>query len=364
MIMNIRDIFVELTKETYPHGYESELIKFLPKGAIRDDMGNYSLEIGSNNSYAFTSHLDTAGRDKVFVEHVFEGNLVKTSGKSILGADDKAGMSLMLWLIDRGFPGKYFFFVGEEVGCKGSRYFSQKHIHNRDENLTKIISLDRRGTSSVITHQSTQRTASDIFCGSLCEKLNKRGMNYKIDANGFSTDSLQFKSIYPECTNLSVGYQNEHTTSEYQDLFHLERLASALLSIDFNLLPVDRDPKSYEYLPYSYRRYNNYSYSPPLLPPKQDPVESKTFWDKDFGIGGVFTRNLNSGKLQSIQICPGRLAHENKLIEKFLHEVEIDYSEMKWDGLNLVLKSYDQISEQMDRAELGEFIPYLNFYLN
>ena len=164
-------------------------------------MGNYSLEIGSNNSYAFTSHLDTAGRDKVFVEHVFEGNLVKTSGKSILGADDKAGMSLMLWLIDRGFPGKYFFFVGEEVGCKGSRYFSQKHIHNRDENLTKIISLDRRGTSSVITHQSRQRTASDIFCGSLCQELNKSGMNYKIDTNGFSTDSLQFKSIYPECTN-------------------------------------------------------------------------------------------------------------------------------------------------------------------
>lgn len=362
--MNIRDIFIELTKETYPHGYESELTKFLPKGSIRDEMGNYSLEIGVNNTYAFTSHLDTVGRDKVKVEHVFDGNFVKTSGKSILGADDKAGMSLMLWLIDRGFPGKYYFFVGEEVGCKGSRYFSQKHLYSADKNLRKIISLDRRGTSSVITHQSRQRTASDIFSQALCDELNKNGLDYRIDTNGFSTDSLQFKSIYSECTNLSVGYQNEHTTSEYQDLVHLENLAYALSRIDFNLLPSSRDPKSYEYLPYTYSGYNNYSYSPPALPPKQDPTENKIFWDKDFLISGSYTRNLNSGKLQSIQICRERLSQENKLIEKFLNDIEVEYSDMKWDGLNLVLKSYDQISKQIDRTELSEFIPDLNFYLN
>jgi hypothetical protein len=362
--MNIRDIFIELTRETYPHGYESELIKFLPKSAVRDEMGNYSLEIGEGNTYAFTSHLDTAGRDKVYVEHVFEGNLVKTSGKSILGADDKAGMSLMLWLIDRGFPGIYYFFVGEEVGCKGSRYFSQKHIHSPNENLSKIISLDRRGTSSVITHQTRQRTASDIFSQALCDELNKNGLNYRIDTNGFSTDSLQFSSIYPECTNLSVGYQNEHTTSEYQDLAHLENLAYALSRIDFNQLPVDRDPKKYDYLPYTYTGYNNYSYSPPLLPPKKELVESKYFWDKKFRRDIRVDKYLSSGKIQSIKLCRERLSLEKELIEKFLGDIEVEYTEMKWDGLNLVLKSYDEISQQIDRTELSEFIPDLNFYLN
>ena len=73
-------------------------------------------------------------------------------------------------------------------------------------------------------------------------------MNYAIDTNGISTDSAQLASKYPECTNVSVGYYNEHSTNEYQDMGHLKKLAIACVNIDWEKLPVCRNPKDVEYL--------------------------------------------------------------------------------------------------------------------
>ena len=43
--------------------------------------------------------------------------------KTILGADDKAGMVILLYMIEKKIPGLYYFFIGEEVGCIGSNAF-------------------------------------------------------------------------------------------------------------------------------------------------------------------------------------------------------------------------------------------------
>ena len=251
----ILDTFIKLTKRTYPFGTEDDLVKSMieegvfPNDLQKDSHGNYYYKVGDSRTI-FASHLDTASKDATSVNHVFDGKFIKTDGKTILGADDKAGVTIMLFLMKNNIPGLYYFFVGEEVGCVGSglaaSYGDFKGKYDR------IISFDRKDTNSVITFQSSIRCCSDVFANSLANELNKFGLSYKKDEGGIYTDSAEFTDIVPECTNLSVGYYKEHTTTESQDIVHLQKLANACSQIDWETLPVSRDCSKKEYRTFDY----------------------------------------------------------------------------------------------------------------
>jgi hypothetical protein len=248
--MDIKRKFLKLTKRTYPYGTEQQLVSHLPSGYFKDDHGNYYYEIGKANT-AFTCHLDTACKDQVIVNHKIEKNIISTDGKSILGADDKAGMTVLLYMIEKKIPGLYCFFIGEEVGCIGSGKASDDDYF---KNYDRMVSFDRRGTKSVITHQSSKRCCSDEFATELSTRLNRFGMLMEPDNTGVYTDSAEFTQVVPECTNISVGYYKEHTNFEHQDIEHLIKLCIAVTRIDWETLPVKRDPSKVEYKPYSYKR--------------------------------------------------------------------------------------------------------------
>ena len=216
-----------------------------------DDFGNLFIKIGESD-VMFTSHLDTATSAYTKVNHVIDGNIIKTDGTSILGADDKAGVTVMLNMIEKQVPGLYYFFLGEEVGCVGSKKVAEKQKVEKIPYINKVISFDRRGTDSIITFQASSRCCSDKFGEELSKRLNEveSTFKYKNDPTGVYTDSAQFVKIYPECTNISVGYYSEHTFSERQDIEHLAKLAEACTKIDWNTLPVERDPSKVEYSSY------------------------------------------------------------------------------------------------------------------
>ena len=258
--MNIKEKFLQLTNLTYPHGTERELFPILFEtvdGLQEDEFGNLFIKIGESD-VMFTSHLDTATSANSPVNHVFDGNIIKTDGKSILGADDKAGVTVMLYMIKNNTPGLYYFFLGEEVGCIGSKKVATVQKETKIEGINKVISFDRRGTNSIITYQTGKRCCSDNFGKTLAGQLNQAdgSFKYEIDPTGVLTDSVQFISIYSECTNISVGYQSEHTFSETQNIEHLEKLAEACLKVDWNSLPVERDPSKTEYR--TYGRYGGW----------------------------------------------------------------------------------------------------------
>ncbi len=232
--MNIKGKFLSLTNWTYPHGSEEWLENSLPYGTKRDEYGNYFLKIGESKTL-FTSHLDTASQDFSRINHKFDGDFIKSDGTTILGADDKAGVCIMLYMIENKVPGTYYFFVGEEVGCIGSRKAS---TNDEFSGFDRCISFDRRGYNSIITHQMWSRCCSKEFATSLCEELNKSGMNYTPDDTGMATDSASFMGIIPECTNVSVGYFNEHTFKEKQNIKFLEKLCKSLLLVNWESLPV------------------------------------------------------------------------------------------------------------------------------
>ena len=253
------DTFLTLTTKTYPYMTEDELVEEMIKIKVfpqfqKDAHGNYFYKIGESRTM-FTSHLDTASRDQKPVSHIFEKNMVKTNGDTILGADDKAGVTIMLYMIKNNVPGLYYFFIGEEVGCVGSglasKYINFKGLYDR------CISFDRRGTDSVITHQSSTRCCSDDFAKQLAAELNRQpAMSYKTDDSGVYTDSAEFTSDIPECTNISVGYYKEHTVDESQDIQHLSYLAEACVKVNWESLVTKRDPSKVEYK--SWSNYGTY----------------------------------------------------------------------------------------------------------
>ena len=237
--MNIRETFLKLTQWTYPHGTEYRLKPYLPKDIQEDDFGNYFIKIGESDTM-FTCHLDTCSSLHQKVNHVIGSKIIKTDGTTILGADDKAGMTVLLYMIEQGIPGLYYFFIGEEVGGIGSSAASSMSFSG----YNKCVSFDRRGYDSVITEQWFGKCCSDEFAQSLAKELNKANLsfNFRPDPTGIFTDSASFMNDIPECTNISVGYFSEHQLTESQDIQFLVNLCEAVVKVDWSSLPVMRDP--------------------------------------------------------------------------------------------------------------------------
>jgi len=238
---DVRSTFLSLTTMTYPHGHEEEVMKFMPSGLEKDQFGNYYKIIGKSETM-FTSHLDTADRKQLPVSvhnTQKEGDeILVTDGTSILGADDKSGVTVMLYMMAHNVPGIYYFFIGEERGGIGSNQVAS--VFEKVEHLKGVkrcVSFDRRNYYSVITQQLGRQCCSDEFATALAKELNKSGMKMSLDPTGIYTDSASFIDEIPECTNISVGYFKEHTVEEHQNISFLERLAKACLSVNWEGLP-------------------------------------------------------------------------------------------------------------------------------
>lgn len=257
-MINIKDTFLRLTRNLTPLNSEDEIIKLLSEFKFKEDNhGNYYILVkksdGTYSDTMFTSHLDTVVKNyhmsHLKVIHNYEGDFITTDGYTNLGADDKAGVVLMLNMISENIPGLYYFFRGEETGTLGSLCLSNDFdMLVKTGCLPKIsrcISFDRRGYDKITTHQKSKRCCSNKFAKELSDRMNDYGFWYKPDDFGGKTDSYNFIDNIPECTNLSVGYFNEHTISENQDIEFLELLSILVININWDSLPTYRtiEPK-------------------------------------------------------------------------------------------------------------------------
>jgi hypothetical protein len=241
---DVRSTFLSLVTKTYPHGHEDEVLKFLPS-LQKDEVGNYYKIIGKTPQTMFTSHLDTADReqkDTKLYSMIENGEeYIVTDESTILGADDKSGVAVMLYMMSHNIPGLYYFFIGEERGGIGSNKLSL--IYDKVSYLKEIkrcVSFDRRNYHSVITSQLGRRCCSDEFGTALCKEYNKNGLDLSLDPTGIYTDSASFIDDIRECTNISVGYFHEHTGQEYQNMNYLISLCEASIKVNWDSLPTIR----------------------------------------------------------------------------------------------------------------------------
>ena len=195
----------------------------------------------------FIAHVDTVHRE------VGANKIRKTASTwyadgAPLGADDGAGVALLMHMMHSGVKGYYIFSQGEECGGIGAKFLEKNHAPLLAQ-FDRAIAFDRRGTDSVISHQGWSRCASDTFCQALANALNLHDENlmYTPDDTGVYTDTAEFIDIIPECTNISVGYDHEHSQQECLNINHYELLSQAVLQVEWDKLPTDRDPTEPEY---------------------------------------------------------------------------------------------------------------------
>lgn len=232
-----------------PHGGSNEmlLLAYLsqldPANAFFDDCGNLHLDRRTSRKHRtlFVAHVDTVHRTNG--PNVFDDSkpIWIAAGGQPLGADDGAGVALLTGLIAAKVPGYYVFTRGEEVGGVGAKYL----VDCMEDLLAEFdhaVAFDRRKTFSVITHQGMGRCCSDTFAEVLCDELNSNGMLYMPDDGGVYTDTAEFTDIIPECTNISVGYEHEHSAKEQLDTEHLAALLNAACAVRWDKLPAERDP--------------------------------------------------------------------------------------------------------------------------
>lgn len=222
-----------------------------------DKHGNYTHIVGDKPNLAFMAHTDTvhreSGRQTIQITDGFL-HLPKGSKSNCLGADCTTGVWLILEMIEAQVPGVYVLHAAEEVGCRGSSALVAdnptwlKHVD-------AAISLDRKGTESVITHQMGGRTSSDAFAKSIARALD---LEMKPDPNGSYTDSNEYADVISECTNISVGYYSQHTHMEQQDVGFAYDLRDALITADFTNLEFERKPGEIDYTSHYEDRFWGY----------------------------------------------------------------------------------------------------------
>ena len=206
------------------------------------------------------------------------------------------------------------------------------------------------------------------------------------------TDSVQFIKIYSECTNISVGYQNEHTFSELQDIDHLEKLAVACTKVDWNSLPVERDPSKVEYRSYGggwdweddysygnrFKDYNNNAYGygsrgygrnwssfDSQTTTKKKENEKIWFMDNTYNHVSKVEIDGYTKKYVSVDLSKERIKFEKILIDKLLRQLDLVYESSTWDGFTLNVNygsnNFQNHTSNCDRNDLVDYLPELDY---
>ena len=240
---------VEMLRYMRPQYCETQELfceRFLePIFGLPDRHGNYThIVFGDDGKYpniCFTAHHDTVHKIGGMQNVLVIDDVVSVADRTVsscLGADCTTGIWLMLNMIEAGVVGTYVVHDSEEIGCKGSSALVKDNPFWL-ESLDAVISFDRFGDKSIITHQSGRRTASEAFADSFALAVGMPQL--QPDDGGSYTDSNEYINVVSECTNISVGYYNQHSSNETQDLRYANALCASLISADWSLLVFKRD---------------------------------------------------------------------------------------------------------------------------
>jgi putative aminopeptidase FrvX len=175
---------------------------------------------GHGPTILLSAHLDIVHeleQDRLILKE----NGIWSSSNGILGADDRAGVAVLLiiaqHLFHSTFSGKvkFIFTVQEEVGLVGADQVDDYFLWDTDS----AIVVDRRGTGDIVTSCGGYFPFCDKQYGQFFENLAKeKGFFGWRCTPGGSSDTGIWALHGIQSVNLSVGYQHEHTKNESLDV--------------------------------------------------------------------------------------------------------------------------------------------------
>ena len=219
---------MELLKQLFcihsKSGKEGKIRKFIwnwvrqtvPDAKIEcDKPGNLYITKGKSSTFpCIVAHMDQVQErhSKDFIAYEAEDIIIGFSPKHKeqqgLGADDKCGLWIALKCLQKFDCLKLAFFVGEEVGCKGSGLANMAFF----DDCRFVIEPDRKGSEDLITQIGWTPLCSDDFL----KDIGFKKFGYK-EAEGMMTDieALKDKGLMLSCINLSCCYYKPHSNEEF-----------------------------------------------------------------------------------------------------------------------------------------------------
>ncbi|MDQ0337421.1 hypothetical protein J2S00_000191 [Caldalkalibacillus uzonensis] len=234
---------IELLKHGGSSGNEREIRQFLQRKLRKltdytyvDHAGNLLayLYCGEGPTVLISAHMDIY-EDIKPGRTIIENGTQLFSSEGILGADDRAGIAVILEVLSRiqrtNFAGtfKIAFTVKEETGCIGSKQIDPHFIEDADA----AIVADRRGTRDIVISYGGMIPFCPQSYGHLFEQADALcGMyDWRMTAGGLS-DAKVFAEKGIPSVNLSVGYMNEHSkeeTLDYRAAYETAKLIESVL---------------------------------------------------------------------------------------------------------------------------------------
>jgi len=159
-------------------------------------------------------------------------------------------------------------------------------------------------------------------------------------------------------------------------------LAEACLKVDWNSLPVERDPSKTEYKSYGYgygwddydlgwsydksygsqaKSYNSTLSNTTFL--KKDESRTEKVWFHDLKYNYVSNLEIDTLTKQviSADLCSERINYEHKIINDLLIALELQFEYCVWDGFKLkVFYPFDHTTE-CNRNDLISYLPELDY---
>ncbi|MET3289294.1 UNVERIFIED_CONTAM: tripeptide aminopeptidase [Brevibacillus sp. OAP136] len=202
-----------------------------------DHTGNVCATVycGQGPTVLLSAHMDIYQELEEGRQIVQQGTVLSSTA-GILGADDRAGIAIILEIVrnihQTNFNGtlKIAFTVEEEIGLLGSQQLDPLYLADVDA----AIVVDRRGTRDIVTSCGGIIPFCPESYGLLFEQAGAMaGMDdWKVTAGGSSDAKIFSQTFGIPSVNLSAGYRNEHTereTIDYLDSYQTVKLIEALL---------------------------------------------------------------------------------------------------------------------------------------
>jgi hypothetical protein len=219
-------------------GWFDAVRAWMPPGhtVLRDEKGTpmaIRISCGNNAPFLFCSHLDTVHDTRGHQAVTIHEGWASTPEGECLGADDGAGVWLMLEMLAAGVQGDYLFHFGEERCCEGANWMCDHHSEWLSRHAM-AIEFDRPGVSDITTHFMGFDAFPLKEAQALADALHPfLGEDYALapTPNGRSTDVTFYVDLIPRCTNISVGYFQKHGPHETLDLVYLDRLREGVIAL-------------------------------------------------------------------------------------------------------------------------------------
>lgn len=204
-----KELFTFLTKE---------LSQYYNKIIVKEDMyiiADGELPIG------LIAHIDTVWSRSPIILYDSEKEIM--TGIHGLGADDRAGIFMILQLLEEGFRPSVIFTNGEECGGIGSLSLIEDYREKETffTDLRCLIELDRMGYRDSVYYQGSNNSYE--------KWINSFGFE---TAKGTFTDISIIAPVWDvAAVNLSVGYYYEHCVNELLSIKQYENTFNKMVKI-------------------------------------------------------------------------------------------------------------------------------------